>query len=29
MTVVLTGTDLRYEIGDRPIFDGISVRQFS
>jgi putative ABC transport system ATP-binding protein len=29
MTVVLTGTDLRYEIGDRPIFDGISVQATS
>jgi putative ABC transport system ATP-binding protein len=29
MTVVLTGTDIRYAIGDRAILDGISVRASS
>lgn len=29
MTVVLTGSDLRYAIGDRTILDGISVRASS
>jgi putative ABC transport system ATP-binding protein len=29
VTVVLTGTDLRYTVGDRTIFDGISVQASS
>lgn len=29
MTVVLTGSDLRYVVGDRTIFDGISVQASS